>query len=487
MTEALFAEFDAASYDDWVEAARASLRGRPLESLVGRSYEGIDLKPLPHVDNVGAAIATDSSPGQFPYFRGAGIHAQAWLIANEIDIAEPQAFNAALKMALANGQTAITISRNLRLNDADDLRTALAAIDLKRFPILLRGGGRAPEIYELLQAALSQDELRRLRGCVGHDPLGAAVCSGSLPADAFESLAAHLQRLDARSPQLGSIAVGAVVYYDAGATAVQELALAMATGAAYLRELGGRGLDAKMVASKMELFLGIGENFFMELAKFRAIKSLWAQMLRAFGLPARSQRLRLHTRSGLRNKTRRDRHVNLLRLTSEALAAAMGGVDSICLPAFDAPLGTSDVFSRRLSRNLQLILQEETQLARLIDPAGGAWHVEMLTDQLARRAWARFQDIEAQGGLLASLRTGAIQAQIEAVAEQRRQDLAAGESTLVGANAYVNEAETLPASQQPEQSTSGEAGPGVISINPLRPLRLAEALKSPQSKAGAEA
>jgi len=485
VTEALFAEFDAASYDDWVEAARASLRGRPLESLVGRSCEGIDIQPLPHADNLGAAIAADSLPGQFPYLRGAGSRAQAWLIANEIDIAEPGEFNAALKIALANGQTAITIGHNLRLNEADDIRTALAAIDLKRFPILLRSGGRAPEIYELLQAALSQDELRHLRGCLGYDPLGAAVGSGSLPADAFESLAAHLQSVDARSPRLGSISVSAVVYHDAGATAAQELALALATGAAYLRELGGRDLDAEIVASKMQLFLGIGEDFFMELAKFRAIKSLWAQMLRAFGLSARSQHLRLHACSGLRNKTRRARHVNLLRLTGEALAAAMGGVDSICLPAFDAPLGGSDVFSRRLSRNLQLILQEEMQLARLIDPAGGAWHVESLTDQLARRAWASFQDIEAQGGLQASLRTGAIQAEIEAVAEQRRQNLASGESILVGANAYVDEAEAPPKPQRPQAPDSAiEDG---IRIKALQPLRLADAFESPQATAGAEA
>ena len=241
------------------------------------------------------------------------------------------------------------------------------------------------------------------------------------------------------------------------------------------------------MARKLHFQLGIGENFFMEIAKFRAIKSLWAQVLRAFGVSTQDQRLWLHARSGLRNKTRRDRHVNLLRLTSEALAAAMGGVDSIWLPAFDAALETSDAFSRRLSRNLQLILQEEMQLTQLIDPAGGAWHVERLTDQLARRAWARFQEIEAQGGMLAALQSGAIQADIATVAQQRQNDLNNSDKILVGANAYVNDAESLPGTQAPKTAVSGEADADEISITPLRPLRLAEAFEKPQSESGADA
>ena len=468
------------SYDDWVEAARASLRGKSLESLIARSYEGIDIQPLPHADDAAG------SPAPYPNVLGAHNRARPWLIANEIDIADPRAFNAALQVALAEGQTAITIDAGLRLGDGDDLRTALADVDLARFPLFLRSR-RAPEIYGLMRAALSADELRGLRGCIGCDPLGAAVFSGSLPADACDALAAHVKTANDGSPQLGSIAVDSAVYHAAGAHAVQELAIALATGVAYLRWLTGRGFDADSVASKLHVFMGIGENFFMEMAKFRAIKSLWAQMLRAFGVSAEGQRVRLHARGGLRNKTRRDRHVNLLRLTSEALSAALGGVDSICLPAFDAPLGASDAVSRRLSRNLQLILQEEAQLTRLIDPAGGAWHIEALTDRLARRAWARFQAIEAQGGMLAALQSGAIPAEIEAVAEQRRRDLTSGEKILVGANAFVQEDEALPPVQGPKGTASAEVGAGAISETPLQPLRLAEAFETTQQATGADA
>ena len=481
MTEALFAEFDPASYDDWLEAARASLRERPLESIVSKTYEGIDIEPLPHADNAGAGTAADSLPGQLPYLRGthaACYRARPWLIANEIDIAAPDDFNAALKTALSNGQTAITIGQALRLDDADDFRTALAGIDLRRYPLFIGDGRRAPELYRLLRTALHPADLRRLTGCVGYDPLGAAARRGSLPADSFDASAAHVWSVDAGSPGLGSIAVDASPYHEAGANAVQELAIALATGVSYLRELGGRGLAAELVVGKLHVSLGIGENFFMEVAKFRAIKALWAQVLRAFGVSAEARRIRLHARGGLRSLTSRDRHVNLLRLTSAALAAAFGGVDSICLPAFDAPAGASDAFSRRLARNIQLILQEEAQLTRLIDPAGGAWHIERLTDQLARAAWPRFQRFEADGGLLAALQSGAIQAEIEAVAERRRRDLTAGDKVLVGANAYVNEDEPLPPLRNRKIATSSEATAASIRVTPLKPLRLAEAFET---------
>ena len=208
------------------------------------------------------------------------------------------------------------------------------------------------------------------------------------------------------APQLGSVTVSTAVYHDAGANAVQELAIALATAVDYLRSLGAVGLDPALVADKVHFQLSIGENFFMEVAKFRAIKPLWAQVMRACGVGEPGQKIHLHATSGTRNKMRRDRHMNLLRLTSEALAAALGGVDSMTLAPFDAPLGESDDFSRRLSRNLQLILQQEVELTQVIDPAGGAWHIERLTDELARRAWEQFQTIEAAGGMLAALKAG---------------------------------------------------------------------------------
>ena len=489
MAEALFAEFEAATYEDWLEAVRASLPGKPFESLVTSSYEGIAIYPLPHADQLARHLPVETLPGQFPFVRGtsaAGYRGNPWLIAQEIELADPREFNLALQDALANGQTAITLIDSLGLNEPDDLRQALADIDWRRFPLFVRSQESAPEIYTLLRAAFTEEELMRLHGCVGCDPLGAAASTGSLPADSFERMAAHLQAVDAGSPSLGSIAVSTEAYHDAGANAVQELAIALATGVAYLRELKARGLDVTLIAEKAQVFLSIGENFFMEVAKFRAIKPLWAQMLRAFGVNADRQKLRLHARSGNRNKTLRESHINLLRLTTEALSAGIGGVDSICLLPFDALLGTVDGNSRRLSRNLQLILQEELLLTQLIDPAGGSWHVEKLTDELARAAWARFQEIEARGGLLAALRSGSLQAEIEAVADQRKRDMAIGDAILIGGNKYVDPDTTPPSSQYHHREHDGIAGDETAGIRPFKPIRLAEPSEAPQQQPGTD-
>ncbi len=474
MAEALFAEFESAAREQWIDAVQKSLRGATFASLFTQTYEGIEIHPLPHADDLAQIQQHHSLPGQFPFLRGttaAGYRAQPWLIAAELGIRDPREFNLALREALANGQTAITLDDRLQMNSAEDIGLALADIDLERFPLLIQSETRAPEIHAWMRAAFADEALKSLRGCVGYDPLSALARSGSLPSDAFARLEAHLCQVQEVSPQLGSIALSTAVYHDAGANAVQELALAIAAGVAYLRALNERGCTVESITTKLHFFLNIGENFFLEIAKFRAFRSLWAQVLRALGLENACQRLHVHARSGRRNKSRLDAHVNLLRLTTEALSAAIGGVDSIQLAPFDQPQGRSDEFSRRLSRNIQLILQEELRLVQLIDPAGGAWHGEKLTDQLARAAWSRFQAIEAAGGLIASLRSGAIQAEIEAVAARRRRDLASGDAVLVGVNRYVDSDVTLtPLPVDVDAQSADESA----SFRPLTANRLAE-------------
>lgn len=484
MAEALFAEFESATREQWLDAVQKSLRGETFDSLFTQTYEGIEIHPLPHADDLAEIQQQRSLPGQFPYLRGttaAGYRARPWLIAGELKIRDPREFNQALREALASGQTAITFDDRLQLTSAEDISLALADIDLERFPLLIQSETRAPEIHAWVRAALADEALMSLRGCVGYDPLSALARSGSLPDDAFARLAKHLRHVQEVSPQLGGIAVSTAVYHDAGAHAVQELALAIATGLACLRALNDRGFTVESITTKLHFFLNIGENFFLEIAKFRAFRLLWAQVLRAFDLADANQRLQVHARSGRRNKSRLDAHVNLLRLTTEALSAAIGGVDSIQLASFDQPQGRSDDFSRRLSRNLQLILQEELRLVQLIDPAGGAWHVEKLTDQLARAAWSRFQAIEAAGGLAASLRSGTIQAEIEAVAARRQRDLASGDAVLVGVNRYVDsDAALTPVPVDADAQPAAESA----SLQPLTAIRLAEPFEARQAESG---
>ena len=473
MTARLFSEFPAATPAAWAQAAAASRRGQPAPSLTQSSYEGIDIAALTSAADLAASAHQRSLPGQAPFVRGvsaAGYRAAPWLIAQEIDIAAPPAFNQALQDALANGQTAIVLSDALRLDSAADIQQALGAIDLRRWSLFIRCGSRTAAIYRQLATGLSEATLAQLHGCAGWEPLAGLARTGNMPADAYARLASHIQTLEKKSPQLGSIAIDSAVYHAAGANAAQELALTLASAVSAWRALNTRGLALESLADKTHICLRIGENFFMEIAKFRAMRLLWAQMLDACGLAG--AKARLHASSGQRNKTRRAAHVNLLRLTNEALAAAIGSVDSLTLAPFDAPLGADDDFSRRLARNLQLILQEELQLTQLIDPAGGAYHIERLTDQLARAAWAQFQSIEGAGGLLDSLQAGTIQAQIAAVAAQRQRDLASGAAALIGSNLYADPSDALPAEKPPTAPTRTRSAAG-ISAPPLPALRLA--------------
>ena len=259
-----------------------------------------------------------------------------------------------------------------------DLDTALAGIDLALYPLFAADA----VVFDWLRATRSAQTMANLRGCIGS------------PSADFAALADRFSVAEAVSPALGCVDINTAEQHANGANAAQELAFALATGAEILRSLVRRGLPPDTVASRLQVTLSIGEDFFMQVAKFRAAKSLWAQMTRAFGASKTAQTIHLRARSGTRNKSLETAHNNLLRLTCEAVAAALAGVDSMTLAAFDAP--ADDEFSRRLSRNIQLILQHEVQLTRSSDPAGGSWHVEWLTDQLGRRAWVAFQRIEAE-------------------------------------------------------------------------------------------
>jgi len=487
----LFAEFDRVSRDEWIAAIEKSLRGQSLDSLIKRGYEGIDLSPVATAEDLDGISACEGLPGQYPYLRGtraAGYLERPWLIAQELDLPDPAAFNQALHDALANGQTAVVLGSSPRIETIVDLQTALSDIDLDQVPLLLADGARALSAYRLLCAAFPEDTLARLRGCIGYDPLQRLALTGAAPSDIFARMVQHATDVEQRSPQLGWFAVRSDVYHDAGASAVQELAIALSTGVAYLREMTARGLDVSQAAGKMHFFLNIGENFFMEIAKLRAIKMLWSQVACAFGADDEAQKIRLHARCGSRNKSRLDPHSNILRATSEAMAAAIAGVHSVSVPPFDALLGDSDKFSRRIARNLQLILQDELHLTKLIDPAGGAWHIEKLTDQLAQAAWKIFQDIEAGGGLLAVLQDGTIQAGIAAIAKRRQSDLEAGAAVLVGVNAYLNPDEVDPPPREGAQLPADDfADASAITAPPLRPLRLAESFEARRQAAGAEA
>ena len=460
-----FDEFKPASHADWQAAARALLPdSATLESLASDTLEGLRLQPLYSAEHSAHIQHQHSMPGAAPGLRGGATHARPWLIVQASRQADPQAANQELRADIATGGTAIALlpdSATLRcldpdeapaalvgqggssLAEAEDLAAALDGIALDSVPLLLQCGARSLPLPALLLAAIrrSGENLSALHGAVGADPLAWLAMSGSLPAvleSLYDEQAVWTRWCLQHAPGLDTIFLDGAVWHEAGANAVQELACSLANAASSLRQICSCGLTIDEIARRMSLGLALGSDFLMELAKLRAARLLWSQMIEAFGGSAASQRLTLHVRTSRRNKSALDPWSNMLRSSQEALVGVIGGCDSLMIEPFDAPLRQESAFSRRHARNQQLILEHEVGLAKIQDPAGGSWTIEVLTDWLAREAWAAFQRIEAEGGLLAVLRSGSIQREIAAVAQQRAQRNARRQDLQVGSNQYAD-------------------------------------------------
>ncbi len=477
----LFDDFPRPSYDEWRAAAEQTLKGAAFEKkLITHTYEGIDLHPLYRQDDAEKLAHINSLPGFAPYVRGSsasGYLIAPWDICQELAADSPEGFNRALRADLERGQNAINMALSaatrmgqvsttptastdagLALACHDDMQRALADINLAALPLLLQSGAATLPLAALLLALLRArgNDPTTLNGCLGGDPLGTLAQQGTLPAPLdtlYDDLAALIAWASNHAPSLQTLLVQGTPYHDSGASATQELAFALASATAYLRALLARGIAIDTAARTMRFAFSIGSNFFMEIARLRAARLLWARIVAAFGGSNDAQRMTIHARTSRWNKTRYDPYVNMLRTTAEAFAGVLGGCTSLHVGAFDEVARTPDDFSRRIARNTQIILQQESHLDRAIDPAGGSWYVETLTDQVARAAWRLFQQVEQRGGMLAALQEGFPQAEVARVAAERARNIAHRRDIVVGTNMYPNSSEEPLAPRATETNT----------------------------------
>ncbi|MDP2717773.1 MAG: acyl-CoA mutase large subunit family protein, partial [Candidatus Micrarchaeota archaeon] len=313
----------------------------------------------------------------------------------------------------------------LSIATLQDLDRALEGINLETTSLFIRSGSSAMPLASLLVALVRKrgQDPKILRGCIEMDPLGVLSHEGRLPQSltgAYREMAALTMWARKNAPELQTICVHTRAWHESGGGAAQELAFGLATGVEYLRRLLDRGLFINDVAPRIRFAMTVGNQFFMEIAKLRAARMVWSQAVEAFGGNEAAQRLHIHGRTSLRNKTVYDPHVNILRGTVEAFAAVLGGCDSLQVGAFDEVIRAPDDFSRRLARNTQLILAKECNLTSFIDPAGGSWYVEKLTNELAQRAWALFQQVESRGGMALAMEKGFVQGDINHAALERQ-------------------------------------------------------------------
>ncbi len=464
----LFQQFSVPSYEDWRKTIEKALKGAPFtKKLVTPTYETIDLQPLYRLEDIANLPHLNSFPGFAPYVRGADSLdnlSQCWDISQELPYSTPEVFNEALRFDLERGQSAVNLvldEATLAGQDADeaapeavgrggvsiscvgDLDKALNGVDVEKMPLFIQAGAAALPFAALLMALLRRQGKApaKLQGCLAADPLGTLARTGTLPhplGEVYDRMARLTAWTATHAPQLQTIAVRGQPYHDGGGSAVQELVFALATGVEYLREMQARDLAIDQVAPRICFGFSLGSHFFMEIAKLRAARLLWAKIVKAFGGAEDAQRMTIHARTSAWNKTVYDPYVNMLRATVEAFAGVVGGCQSLHVAPFDAVARTPDEFSRRIARNTQLILREECQLPRTVDPAGGSWFVETLTDAVARKSWSLFQDVEKQGGMEQALQAGTPQAQVAEVAAQRATNLARRKDVFVGTNRYAN-------------------------------------------------
>lgn len=478
----LFDAFAPSDYDAWYEAAVASLKGASFErKLLTQTDEGVTLQPIYNAADIAHLTHPHTLPGAAPYVRGTRSTAQSPDVAQRLPYLLPDALNAALKADLSRGQTAVNIALDTATatgQDADtappetvgdtgtsfttaaDFAAALKDVDLDNVPLYIEAGADVLSVPALLLAAL-KTRAKDIRGAIFADPSGTLAQRGTLPAapdtlfDRLAELSRHMRDI---APQMRTVAVDTSHYADAGANAVQDTALLLATGAAYMRALLARGFSADDSAGQMLMVTAIGPNFFLEVARLRAARIVWAQMIAAFGGDDDAQKLHIHGRTTRLNQTRTDPYMNMLRATLSALAGTIAQVDSLHTDPFDAIAGAPDEFSRRIARNVSIILQEEAHLSRVTDAAGGAWFVEYLTDKIARESWGYFQQIEAAGGVLAALESGKIQADIDATRSERFNRLTTRKDVLVGTNQYASaDDQLLPIADMSDERTQRAA------------------------------
>lgn len=473
----LASEFPAATRDMWLKLVDGVLKGAPRDRLLGKSADGLSIEPL--YSRVSDAKPVAGRPASIP-----------WQIAQRIDHPDPKQANAQALTDLENGATALTLvfagangAAGFGLDpSADAIRKLVEGIHFDagvgidfqigpqsreaplRLAALLKEKGVAPETCDIR---------------FGFDPISAAAVWGSSPYAWTEIAPALAQVVNTVVAQgfkgPAAVADGRVVH-DAGGSEAQELAFVLAVGVAYLRALEASGMELSKARDMIYARLSADADQFLTMAKFRALRKLWARIEQACGLEPAP--LFIAADTAWRMLTRRDADVNMLRATMATFAAGLGGANSITVLPHTLALGLPDPFARRVARNTQLILLEESNLAKVTDPAAGSGGIETLTTQLCTRAWSLFQEIERAGGIWAALEANLLQPKIAEVRAAREKNIARRKDVVTGVSEFANLSEKVPEVLDAKPVVLPSYGDARITFEALKPHRLAEAFEA---------
>ena len=475
----LAAEFAPPSRAEWLEIVEKTLKGAPFEKrLVSKAYDGPALQPLYTADQTMRSAAR-ALPGDID---------RPWDLRTRINHPDPRAANDETLGDLVGGAASVLLCIDPSAKDGiaaaneTDLAKTLDGVLLDLAPVALDAGYLGPQASDWIGALAKGAPQAPL--ALHMDPLSTLARSGISPGPIeshIVSAATVGVRLSKTYPKASLMLASGQVVHEAGGGDIEELAVMLASALTYAKALNRAGMGLDEAFGKLVLGLAVDGEYFVNLAKIRAARLLFAKLTAACGT---EQVAVIEARSSDRMLARYDPWVNLLRLTAAGFSAAAGGADSIILANFTDAIGLASTFARRQARNMQLVLMEESHLGRVADPAGGAWFLESLTDDLARQAWARFQTIEAAGGLISALTSGLIADQVAKTRAEREAAIAKRKDGLVGVSEFPNLKETPVEVLHPDRAALAVSGPSVRLPGPdtqcpaLVPYRASAALET---------
>ena len=433
----LFEQFPPVTPEEWRAKAEVDLKGADFDKkMVWRTNEGFNVQPLYRGVDIKDLKATDSLPGEYPFVRGTRTD-NNWERRQNINVEDVAQANAKALDLLKKGITSLGFKVNS--DHATELKNLLADIDLNTVEINLMGCPKCAlpltkALVELIKEANAEETFK---GSVAFDPFKRQFKHGMpFPGD-MVAMASDMLKAAQPVKNLRVLSVDSIMLNNAGAYIYQELGYALAWGNEWMAALTDAGFTADEVARRIKFNMGISNIYFMEIAKFRAGRQLWAQIVKQYGPKCDCAcKMVVNAETSMFNLTVYDSYVNLLRTQTEAMSAALAGVDSIVVTPFDAPYQKSDDFSERIARNQQILLREETHLDKVVDPAGGSYYVEMLTASLAQEAWKLFLEVEDKGGFKAALED--VINDVNASATARFDKVAKRKEQLLGTNQFPN-------------------------------------------------
>lgn len=479
--EKLFDKFPAITTEEWMEKIHADLKGADFsKKLVWKTSEGFEVNPLYRMEDIDKLMYINSVPGEYPYLKGARIDNNTWLVRQNIVVSDYSSANRTALDILMKGVDSLgfIIADPETINEGN-FRVLLNDIHLDAIEVNFLSEGKAKEILDIIITIAGErvQDPSAIRGAIEADPLGRTMQNGKLcvPVEAGFDYLASLTDAASVLPNFRTIHLNASCFMNGGAGLIQELAFGLSMGTEYLSQLTDRGISVQIAASKIRFSFGVGSDYFPEIGKLRAARLLWSVITNGFD-PSTSKTVKMdiHCETTRWNKTIYDPYVNMLRTQTEAMAAVLGGTDSLTVEPFDACFRKPDEFSERIARNQQLLLKEEAYFDKVADPSAGSYYIENVTALIADNAWKLYLEIEEEGGFFASLKSGLIQKRISESAGNRKKDVSGRKDILLGTNKYPNGEESYSHTVDVNRAFYTRSFDSDLLVDPVRSFRGAE-------------